>query len=410
MLLFGGPKDDGRAEEQQHRIASLETDQKKHESEIDDLRKQLEEANRKAKAGADFADELEDKTRAKGEAEDRAKKVQAELNDLKLKTDEQARQDRARIEKLEGVLAEHGITEHLSDEELAQRINKLETAFQTAFNGKDKTAAMTALWDIQKLGPRAYDKAIELWLKIAGDYGLGENWGKGPGTLGLNMQEYTSLIREWGLVEKGLTDPDQGADFRINAIYSAPWWNSEDAGKRATLVGNLLLSSKGYEAFASIDALRDINSPTSVRYLGDYVAQNRDNAAYRIKALTTLAGKDTAQAWAAIEDAAKNDQDESVRKHAQQLLDGREVSVAGIRITSVGQDSQGALAGIKVNDILTHYNGVRVKSISEVITARDAVGEGQSVKIIVRRGAEDVTLTLGPGQIGINGVSVAPKD
>jgi hypothetical protein len=413
MLLFGAPKDDGRAEEQQHRIATLESDheadRKKHETELGDLRKQLEEANRKAKAGADFADELAEKTRAKGEAEDQAKKVQAELDDLNLKSAEQARQDRARIEKLEGVLAEHGITEHLSDKEIAERLAKAETAFNTAFSGKDKKAAMEALWDIQKLGPRAYDKTIDLWKKMADDWGLNP-WGGGPKELGMTEQDYVSLIRDWGLVEKGLTDPGVMPEFRIASIYGTPWWATQDPGERAKLLGNVLLASSGYEGQAAIDSLGRINSPATVRYLGDYVAQNRDNPENRKKALTTLAGKDTPEAWAAIEDAAKNDQDESVRKFAQQLLDGRTVTVAGLRITFVDENSQGALAGIKLGDILTHYNGERVKNIADVNTAKGNVGEGQSVKIIVRRGDADVTLTLGPGTIGINGVSVAPKE
>jgi membrane-associated protease RseP (regulator of RpoE activity) len=218
------------------------------------------------------------------------------------------------------------------------------------------------------------------------------------------------MISQWGLVEKGLTDPESGGDFRIYSIYATPWWSSEDSGKRARLVGGVLLNSSGYESRAAAEALRDINDPTTVQYLADYVAQNRDNPEGRKFAITILAGKDTDAAWAAIADAAQHDNDESVRKHAQDQLDGRNVAVAGVRITSVGAESQGALAGIKVGDILTHYNETRVKTIQDIITARDAVGEGESVKVVVRRGAQDLTLTLGPGQIGINGVAVAPKE
>src|SRR5690606_6264191 len=129
-----------------------------------------------------------------------------------------------------------------------------EATFNTAFRGKDKKASMEALWEIQKLGPRAYDKAIEIWLQLAGDYGLGEKFGNGPNELGMTFQEYTSLVREWGLVERGLTDAGVDDTFRINAIYSAPWWSSEDADMRAKLVGTVLLGSRGYESSAAVTA------------------------------------------------------------------------------------------------------------------------------------------------------------
>ena len=69
-----------------------------------------------------------------------------------------------------------------------------------------------------------------------------------------------------------------------------------------------------------------------------------------------------------------------------------------------------ALAGILLGDILTHYNGVRVKTISDVNMAKRDVEEGQTVKVIVWRGDKEITLSLGPGQIGINGVAVEPKE
>jgi hypothetical protein len=410
MLAFGPPRDDGRAEELTQQAATRDAELVNKEKEIDRLAAELDDANFKAEIAKKLADELELKTSAKLEAEDRANSLQEELDRLKGGTAEDTRQKDARIEALEKILADHGITEHLSDAEIAQRMAKFEGAFNTALTGKDKVAAMEALWRVQGLGPRAYDKAIELWQQVANDFGMGDKFGQGPNTLGLTFQDYTALIREWGIIEKGLTDPKIDMTFRLNAIYSAPWWSSEDAGMRANLVGNILLSSKGYESQAATEALKDIESPASVRYLSDYVAQNRDNPENRIRALTTLAGKDTPDAWSAIEDAAKNDIDESVRKFAQQLLDGRNVSVAGIRITFVDANSQGALAGIKIGDILTHYNGERVKTLGEVNTAKGKVGEGQSVKVVVRRGADDLTLTLGPGMIGINGVSVAPKE
>ncbi len=414
MLLFGAPRDVGQVEEQQHRIATLEADRDDHDSELQRLRDQLEAAQRKARAGEAFADELAAKTRAKGEAEDRANRLQDEVNDLKTKAAEQSRQDRARIERLEGLLAEHGITEHLSDAELNERLSRLEATFNTAFRGKDKKASMEALWEIQKLGPRAYDKAIEIWLQLAGDYGLGDKFGNGPNELGMTFQEYTSLVREWGLVERGLTDAGVDDTFRINAIYSAPWWSSEDADMRAKLVGTVLLGSRGYEGSAAVTALGQINSATSVRYLIDYLAQNRDNPSARKQAITQLAAKNTPEAWAAIADAAANDVDEGVRKHAQGTLDVRAATgkntIAGILVTAVDSNKQAALAGIQVNDIITHFNDVRVQTIEQLITERDKVPAGQGASLTLLRGTQELKLNLGAGEIGISGNNVKPAD
>lgn len=408
MLAFG-PRDDGRSEEQEHRVATLDADLKKQQQEMEELRKQLTDANRKAESAGSFADELDRAARDKSDAQQRAETLKKELDALKGSSAEEQRQNAARIAELERILSENGITEHLSDEVVAERMQKLEATFNTAFGGRDKKGAMESLWQLQALGPRAYDKSIELWRKMAEDYGLNP-FGQGPNTLGLQFQDYVSLISSWGLVQTALTDPDMAADFRIAAIYAAPWWASQDPGERARLVGAVLLRSSGYESRAAMEALRDIDSPESVRYLIDYLAQNRDNPAGRKQAIDTLAGKGTPEALAAIEDAAKHDVDESVRAHAQSALEASKVSIAGVRITTVGADSQGALAGIKVGDIMTHYNGVRVKTIAEIIAARDAAPADSSVKVIVRRGNEDLALTLAPGPIGINGVAVAPKE
>ncbi|MCB9932066.1 MAG: HEAT repeat domain-containing protein [Planctomycetes bacterium] len=363
---------------------------------------QLEQANR------DLADELARRDADAGDAE-AAREWKDKYDKLKSEADEAKRQSDARIDKLEGLLEDNGILSHLSDEEIATRVAELETAFNTAFTGKDKKASMQALWDLQKLGPKAYDKAIEAWKKIAEDFGINP-WGQGPGELGLTFQEYTSLITTFGMVEYGLTNPEVDPGYRIASLYNLPWWNSEDAGKRAELAGNALSKAQGYEAQAAIEALRDIADPSTARYLADYVTSNSDNPEARKAAVMALARKDSPAGWAAIEDAAANDPDPGVKEAAQAALNQKNVPVAGVLITQVIAEYQAALAGIKVGDILTHYNGVRVKTLEDINKAKQDVPAGQSVQVVLRRGEGDVTLTLGSGMIGINGVAVAPKE
>jgi hypothetical protein len=328
---------------------------------------------------------------------------------LKAASDEELRKRNARIDSLKEILEENGIFEYLTDEEIAERVTGLKTTFETAFTGKDKNAAMQAIWDMQKLGPKAYDDVIELWQKMADDYGL-DPWGQGPGTMGMTMQEYISLVTKFGLIEYGLTKADGNPNFRVNALYGLPWWTSEDAGKRAKLAGDTLGRSQGYEAQAAIDALKNISDPSTARYLTDYLASNTDNPKARIDAINALAQKNTDAGWAAIKDAAENDPDPDVKTAAQTALYQKDAKVAGILVTQVLDNYQAAIAGIKKGDILTHYNGERIKTMAELAEAKSKVAEGQSVQVVVDRGGKEVTLTLGSGMIGINGINVAPKD
>lgn len=411
MLLFSPqPADDSNIS---NRITEIASERDAAQAEREKAAGELSIANAKQKlaeqTARELADELSKKAEAGGDATDAARKLQDELDKQKAAYEEALRQKNARIEKLEGVLDDNGIFEYLSDEEIAARIVQLDAAFNTAFTGKDKKAAMQALWDLQKLGPKGYDKAIEVWKKLADDFGL-EPWGEGPGELGLNMQEYVSLISSFGMIEYGLTNPDVDSSFRIASIYGLPWWSNEDAAKRAELAGNALMRGSGYESVAAVEALKDINDPGSTRYLADYVTSNSDNPAARKAAVMVLAQKNTEVAWAAIKDAAESDPDDEVKQAANSVLQLQNPEVAGVLINFVAEESQAALAGIRIGDILTSYNGVSIKTLNDINNAKKDVAQGASVQVIVRRSGKDVTLTLGPGQIGINGVAVTPKE
>ncbi|MCC6464035.1 MAG: HEAT repeat domain-containing protein [Planctomycetes bacterium] len=413
MYLFGPNRDaQGDLAAAERRVGALQAEldearlgREKAAREAEDARKERE---RTLNAGGDMAAELGRVADDKAELQAKAREYKDKYDTLKAGSDEALRQKNARVEQLEKLLEDNGILSHFSPEEIARRIESGKAEFERAFATKDKKAAIAALWDLQKLGPAAYDDAIAMWKQVAADFGLNP-FGQGPNTLGLNFQEYTSLITTYGLVHKGLTDPNVDQGFRISSLYGLAWWTSEPAADRARLAGDILLASKGYESTVAITALNDIPDPASVRYLTDYLSTNTDNAGARKQAVTSLAGKDTPEAWAAIEHAAANDPDPEVRKAAGQQMAARNATVEGVMITFVAQDGQGALAGIQVGDIMTRYNGVAVKNLQDVNAAKGGVAEGQSVQVLVRRGNEDLSLTIGPGSIGINGIAVIPK-
>ena len=119
--------------------------------------------------------------------------------------------------------------------------------------------------------------------------------------------------------------------------------------------------------------------------------------------------KDTDEAWVAIESAAQNDTDPEVKAAAARALNRGNAEVAGLQVTWVGKNSQASLAGIKVNDIMTKYNGKKVRNLGDLSDAKKSVKDGQSVKVVLYRDGKYITLTIGPGQIGINGTEVKPK-
>ena len=246
MLLFAPRQADDS--EMSNRVATLASERDDANAERDKAQAALKDAADKLKlaqqTASDLADELDRKAGDSGDAKDAANEWKDKYDHLKADSDEALRQKKARIDKLEGVLDEHGIFEYLSDEEIAQRKAELETAFNTAFTGKDKKAALQALWDLQKLGPKAYGEAIAAWKKMAEDFGI-DPWGEGPGELGLNFQEYASLINNFGIIEYGLTNPDVDSSFRIASIYGLPWWSNEDSSKRAELAGKGLPDEAG---------------------------------------------------------------------------------------------------------------------------------------------------------------------
>jgi hypothetical protein len=346
--------------------------------------------------------------REKGEANDRADKAEAELRKAKNASEDERRSAQAEADRLKAVLEKNGIYEHLSAEEIQARMKDGEERFRRGLEGKDKQAVMKALADLQKLGPAAYDKCIELWQLASEDYGTGENWGKGPNTLGLNMQEYVSLISNFELIKYGITD-GKNEGFKINALYGLEWRANEPAAERAKLAGDALLNSQGYTAQAAIQALSGIPDPSSTRYLSDYLSKNADNPDARKTAIQVLAQKNTPEGWAAIDKAAASDSDESVREAARQASLVRNPKATGVMITWVDANGQGALAGIKVGDIMTSYNGKVIRQLSDINEAKKSVAAGESAPVKIVRGEATLELTLAPGQIGINGVAVTAK-
>ncbi len=87
----------------------------------------------------------------------------------------------------------------------------------------------------------------------------------------------------------------------------------------------------------------------------------------------------------------------------------RNPKATGVMITWVDANGQGALAGIKVGDIMISYNGKVIRQLQDINEAKKSVAAGESAPVKIVRGETTLELTLASGMIGINGVAVTAK-
>ncbi|MDC1142016.1 PDZ domain-containing protein [Planctomycetota bacterium] len=413
MIAFGH-QDDGAAEDFTaitKRNTDLNVERDELEGQLAGMDKQLkklqQELENERKVSNDLLNERDDNPNA--EAADASKAALEAKDDAAAKA-EALRIANAKLSKYEALLLENGIYEFLTPERREELSREFKATFETAIAGKSKAEAMKALQSLQMLGPKYFDDSIKLWEVMAADFGVGKNWENGPSELGMSMQEFVSLVPSFELIEYALKNPDAALKFRESMLYGLEWRTDEDANKRTDLAGNILLANNAKQSAAAIYALQKIDAPGSVRYLSEFVSGNTDDTDGRKAAIAALQSKGTDAAWAAIESAAKNDSDPDVRKSAAKALATRSVSVAGVQITFVDENAQAGLAGIKIGDIMTSYNGKPVRKLGDVNAAKASVKEGQSVIVELYRDGKPMKLTVGPGTIGINGIEVKPKE
>ena len=364
-------------------------------------------------AAAEIAADAERLMKAKNDALDRAGKAEDDLHRLRTSSAEAERQFKTEIEDRDkktaeylAILEKNGIYEHLTPEEIKAKIDENRANFARAFELKDKEGVIKAVAALQKLGPLAYDATIELWMKVAEDFGTGMNWGRGKRELGLADADMYTLISNWDLIKYSIVNENTPSTFRISSIYGLPYRASVASSERAKIAGEVLSKAKGYDAMAAVTALSEIEDKSTVGYLINYVETYSDNSMARINALNALGSKNTPEAWATIEKIAANDPDDHVKSAAQGQMLKKTAKGPGVLITNVFPGSQAALAGVRVGDVLIGYNGKEIRTMIDIGEAKKTVAEGQTAEMIVKRGEEKVTLTIAAGTIGINGTDL----
>ena len=72
----------------------------------------------------------------------------------------------------------------------------------------------------------------------------------------------------------------------------------------------------------------------------------------------------------------------------------------GLKITGLEEYSSLGMAGAQKGDILTHYNGVKLESVSQLLALRDRL-EQDEVEVILRRGLDDIKFSVPKGVLGV---------
>lgn len=81
-------------------------------------------------------------------------------------------------------------------------------------------------------------------------------------------------------------------------------------------------------------------------------------------------------------------------------------SIIGLEIIGFVENSNLEKTGAKIGDLLTHYNGVKLESLSQLLELRDSFDK-DLVEIVLLRGSEESIFTIPKGMLGANLQEVA---
>lgn len=158
-----------------------------------------------------------------------------------------------------------------------------------------------------------------------------------------------------------------------------------------------------FNAVSDSMASKDANGP-----LLEFALTGANDPELRVLAIQTLKVESLTEAqWQQLWTLA-NDASEEVQGAVAVAEAILKPSATGLMLTMVALESQAALAGMKVGDILVSYNGKPITTIQSLQEAKKEVAN-LTVGVTVMRAGKELRLTLNPGQIGINGKMVTKK-
>lgn len=92
----------------------------------------------------------------------------------------------------------------------------------------------------------------------------------------------------------------------------------------------------------------------------------------------------------------QTDQRENLRAYLGTIPDYTDESIPGVKLSGVRAGGPADKAGLKGGDVIIEFAGQKITNIYDYTYALDAVKIGEPIKVVVRRGDQEVTLTVIP--------------
>lgn len=81
--------------------------------------------------------------------------------------------------------------------------------------------------------------------------------------------------------------------------------------------------------------------------------------------------------------------------------------ILGLKITGFVEKSNLKNAGAQEGDIVTHYNGIKIDSLAQLLMLRDQLKQ-DTVDVVLKRGVEEVKVRIPKGMLGANLSEIVP--
>jgi hypothetical protein len=290
----------------------------------------------------------------------------------------------------------------LLPEAIKARLEKVPAEIKGLFKAKDGKGVIALLRELGQLGPLAGKTALGLAFRVAQSI-------DDDNPIGVNVQDFHKAVRSGDfpeLYKVALENPkDYDVTLRRLAARELPWTDLD--GVNAIFLTQLATETDRELVGILAEALSERPTQENVDPIADAlrVQPNPRVRSMLVQALAAIPGE---QATRALATYLPGETDPDVKEDAENSLRARLATVAGYLVTSVREQSQGAIAGIKVGDIVTTFGGKAINSMDDLENAKGNVLPEDQVRIGISRDGQALQVTIKGPRIGIEGRFVQP--
>lgn len=302
--------------------------------------------------------------------------------------------------------------EKLSPDEAAKRLASIGADVDGALRSKDREVTNKLLRELARLGRPGWP-LIEKLMTARPDVapsdddededgeGRSQDWGL--------RTELAQLVAEGELKDlalDALLHPESySAEFR--RMFAIGAYNMAASPEDQPRLIQLLATEKDPEVLSyALSGLLANKALDGQALVSAIRAQTAPDA--RSAMVSTIVGMGSEVSTSALRDLERSESDARIQRTLRHAITEREPPVQGYLVSNVTKGSQAELAGMQDGDIIVSYNGVEVKSVKHLAKLKQGVAPEARVAVTVFRDGTMIPLTLGAGQIGVNGQVVKP--